>query len=238
MDPCLHLIQLSSFPILEQLKLEEALLRADDRNWCLINKGTPPAIVMGISGKPELLINSHIWQQQPVPLIRRFTGGGTVIVDENTHFITFIANSKDLNVPPFSHPIMKWTEQLYTPLFQSHRFQMLDNDYVIGSKKCGGNAQYLSKERWLHHTSFLWDYSEERMNYLLLPTQMPAYRQQRAHAHFLCRLSSYFPSQLSFSEKFHSILNQRFMIKEMDLIQVTETLSLPHRKTTKVESFF
>ena len=47
----MHLLRLRGFPILEQLQLEERLLRTTQRNWCLINQGTsPPAIVMGISG--------------------------------------------------------------------------------------------------------------------------------------------------------------------------------------------
>ncbi|NGX54212.1 MAG: hypothetical protein K1000chlam4_00937, partial [Chlamydiae bacterium] len=46
------LLHLSGLPIFEQLQLEEALLRADEGNWCLINSGVPPAIVMGISAKP------------------------------------------------------------------------------------------------------------------------------------------------------------------------------------------
>lgn len=45
------LLHLQKVPILRQLLLEEALLRADTRNWCIINNGTSvPAIVMGISG--------------------------------------------------------------------------------------------------------------------------------------------------------------------------------------------
>ena len=45
------LLRLQNFPILRQLLLEEALLRADSSNWCIINDGTSvPAIVMGISG--------------------------------------------------------------------------------------------------------------------------------------------------------------------------------------------
>ena len=46
-----QLLQLRHFPILEQLKMEEALLRSDNRNWCIINQGSPVSIVMGISGK-------------------------------------------------------------------------------------------------------------------------------------------------------------------------------------------
>ncbi len=58
-----HLLQLQNMPILEQLRLEEALLRADDRNWILINRGSPPAIVMGISGKPiNCIATLACWQ--------------------------------------------------------------------------------------------------------------------------------------------------------------------------------
>ena len=39
----LYLIHKKQLPILEQLFLEEALLRADTRNFCLINEGTAPA---------------------------------------------------------------------------------------------------------------------------------------------------------------------------------------------------
>ena len=50
-NPVVRLLRLKQFPILQQLRLEEALLRADSGNWCLLNDGTPdPAIVMGISG--------------------------------------------------------------------------------------------------------------------------------------------------------------------------------------------
>ena len=46
-----RLLRLRQVPILQQLRLEEALLRADDSNWCILNDGSPtPAIVMGISG--------------------------------------------------------------------------------------------------------------------------------------------------------------------------------------------
>jgi hypothetical protein len=44
-------LKLAALPILKQLQLEEALLRATKHNWFLINQGTPePTIVMGVSG--------------------------------------------------------------------------------------------------------------------------------------------------------------------------------------------
>jgi hypothetical protein len=49
--PIVKLLRLARFPILQQLQLEEALLRATKCNWFLINDGTPRhSIVMGISG--------------------------------------------------------------------------------------------------------------------------------------------------------------------------------------------
>lgn len=49
--PVMRLLRLHGFPILQQLQLEERLLRTTPDNWCLLNDGTaPPAIVMGISG--------------------------------------------------------------------------------------------------------------------------------------------------------------------------------------------
>ncbi|ERN08330.1 hypothetical protein AMTR_s03745p00005370, partial [Amborella trichopoda] len=49
--PLMNLLKLRGKPILEQLQLEERLLRTSSDNWCIINDGTnTPTIVMGISG--------------------------------------------------------------------------------------------------------------------------------------------------------------------------------------------
>lgn len=44
-------LKLAAVPILQQLQLEEALLRATSDSWFLVIDGTPdPTIVMGVSG--------------------------------------------------------------------------------------------------------------------------------------------------------------------------------------------
>ena len=52
-------------------------------------------------------------------------------------------------------------------------------DYVYDENKFGGNAQAITKQRWLHHTSFLWDFQEARMALLQHPARVPAYRKVR-----------------------------------------------------------
>ena len=75
-------------PILTQLRLEEALLRHTSDNWCVMAEASgPPSIVLGISGKPAKMCNLDLVARDRVPLIRRFTGGGTVVVGDGTLFV-------------------------------------------------------------------------------------------------------------------------------------------------------
>lgn len=57
----------------------------------------------------------------------------------------------------------------------------------------GGNAQCITRNRWLHHTSFLHDFKDSSMDYLLLPSSAPGYRDKRSHLEFLCRLNERYP---------------------------------------------
>jgi lipoate---protein ligase len=235
MKPSLHLIELSNIPILRQLQWEEALLRADERNWCLINRGSPPAIVMGISGQTDELICSETLNKNPIPIIRRFSGGGTVVVDENTLFITIICQSAALTIPPFPRSIMEWTAQLYHPFLKEKNFLVRENDYVFGSLKWGGNAQAIKKDRWLHHSSLLWNYDAKLMNYLKIPIRMPQYREARPHNDFLCKLSDYFDCPNLFKNLFINELANQFEMIETNMTEIIEKEKLPHRKMTKIE---
>lgn len=235
MTPSLHLVKLSS-PILQQLQWEEALLRADTGNWCLINQGSPPAIVMGISGEIETLVNRQKLETCPIPLIRRFSGGGTVVIDENTLFITLICRSDALAISPFPRSIMQWTgKHLYAPLIPS--FQLEENDYTIEGKKWGGNAQAITKDRWLHHSSLLWDYCPHKMDYLHMPSKTPSYRQARKHIDFLCRLQDHCKDLQLFQLQVVEQLSQYFQVKETTEEEIEEVMRRPHRKATSVIAY-
>lgn len=228
-----HILRLQHCPILTQLQIEEALLRLDERNICLINEGSPPAIVLGISGKIEEVIEQVLWKESPFPLIKRFSGGGSVVVDENTLFVSFICQKTLHPNLSYPEPIMQWTEELYKEAFGILEFSLRENDYVIGEKKCGGNAQYLSKSRFVHHTTFLWDFTEERMKLLLHPKKTPLYRRGRSHTEFLCRLREYQVSKASLVEKFLQTLSKRYEIKPLQIEEVFSLLRNPHRRATQ-----
>jgi lipoate---protein ligase len=227
----LHLLHLESSFIFDQLQLEERLLRTTDQNWCLINEGSSsPAIVMGISGKSEESIHQEELLKNTLPVIRRFSGGGTVVVDRDTLFVTFIFQKNVHTFPAFPESIMRWSGELYQNILPIPEFGLYENDYVIGEKKCGGNAQYITKERWLHHTSFLWDFKRERMNTLRHPKKAPKYRENREHSDFLCRLKDFIPSRRAFIDPLKRELEKRYIVKELSLEELPAIK--PYRQET------
>lgn len=235
--PDIHLLCLSS-SIYDQLRLEEALLRLDHHNWCIVNMGSSPAIVMGISGKVESLINREFQDRHRIPIIRRFSGGGTVLVDHNTLFFTFICNTSCTQVACYPSHVFEWSEKIWRPVFQEVEFFLQENDYVIGNKKFGGNAQYMRKERWLHHSSFLWDFNEELMRCLKQPLKMPEYRVRRSHSDFLCKLKDFLPHPGLLQERLIVSLGKNFNLIHRSLKEVEDLLIQDHRKSTAYLEFY
>lgn len=228
----LNIVELDLFPIFDQLKLEEALLRTDSHNWCLINRGSPPAIVMGISQNLEHVVDLNAHQENPIPLIRRYSGGGTVVVEPSTVFLTLILNHDAIDGEPFPKEVLKWTEGLLKPAFHSLKFSLKENDYAIGDKKCGGNAQYFARGRLVHHTSFLFDYTSEYMNLLKMPPKMPLYREARAHKDFLHPLKQHYASPNAFSKAILQALQKRFEINFTPFAEAHNRTKLPHRQAS------
>jgi len=200
----LYVIRLGRYPILKQLQLEERLLRETNLNWCLFNSGPAPpedpthahgSVIIGLSGNPSKLVHLKELKEDGVALIKRYSGGGTVYLDNGCRMISLLVNSTALpHVQPYPRPIMSWTGQLYSSAFNPFipQFHLKENDYVIGTKKVAGNAQSITRGRWCHHTSFLWDYDSGRMmRYLKQPEKVPDYRVGRSHQDFVCRMKEY-----------------------------------------------
>jgi hypothetical protein len=152
-------LRLRNTPIFDALRIEEALFRADRRSWLITNEWDaeggectatgetlPPsaatAIVLGISGKADKLVHLEAARAAGVPLCRRFTGGGTVVVDTSTLFVTFLAAAEALpEVRPYPEPILRWTSDVYADALDAcgiDEFATHANDYCIGRRKFGG----------------------------------------------------------------------------------------------------
>ncbi len=231
MEKTLYVHEFKNYSIYKQLQIEEALLRCDLENHIIINEGSPDAIVMGISSKPETVVNFSWPSITKIPVIRRFSGGGCVFVDKNTLFISFIFHKNSFDFPLFPEPILRWTEKLYKEAWEIPHFHVKENDYVIKEKKCGGNAQYIQKERWLHHTSFLWDFKKENMTSLLFPPKTPLYRKERSHLDFLTPLKNHTSSKKALVENLKRELEKTFILKKGCKKKIFSILQKKHRKS-------
>ena len=237
--------------MLRQLRLEETLFRANDENWAIVNDGAPRrAIVLGISGKPHRLIDVAAAHEDDVLVIKRFTGGGTVVVDADTQFVSLVMNGDAIpNVPLFPRPLMRWTGDLSggvvgtnddTGVFRDlPNWRLHQDDYVVETRselasndrddrvdrvdargdeprsflKVGGNAQSISKTRFVHHTSFLWDFDVATMKkYLAVPEKQPAYRENRAHEAFLAPLSRWMADRNALRDRLPGALRARGLV--------------------------
>lgn len=298
----------SGLSLLERLSLEEALLRHDSlqRSWAIVGyhdpiRGTPSrirpviesslefsdrryypgcAIVLGLGGKPDQLVNLPKAKEDNVMMIKRFSGGGTVVVDQDSLLTTFIGRNKHFpDLKPFPRDIMDWSLQFFNPAFDSMNklvnskdssggrrntlamqgnscglndiksnitnvefkripnFFLRENDYVLGSKKMGGNAQSIVKGGFLHHTSFLWDYVDDHMEYLTLPSKRPKYRGNRSHNDFLVKLSSYYEGlnkKVFFDQLREATLNSL----EIEEVQLEDALYVVEDKFGSLQQWF
>jgi len=134
----LHVLNLqgSELSIYERLLLEEWLLHADPecRNWMIVGNHAPShdrssilspetkscAIVMGIGGKPSELLHLDNVRRDKVLTIKRFSGGGTVVLDQNSIWTTIIGRPESFQdiVSPYPRPLMDFTaNHVFEPLF-------------------------------------------------------------------------------------------------------------------------
>lgn len=233
-----RLVRTSGLCILRQLRLEEKLLRSPGAgNWCLLNDGTPDrSVVLGISGKPHQLVDVRRALDDGVRVIKRFSGGGTVIVDRDTQFVTLVMNAAAVpDLALFPRQIMEWTGTLYGGrphgvFADVPGWQLRENDYVIGERKVGGNAQSISKDRWLHHTSFLWDFREETMKYLTNPAKQPRYRANRSHSDFLAPLKTYLPDRNALATRIEAALEGMGLeVAPASIEQAEDAVAAHHR---------
>jgi len=238
-------LQLRNVPILRMLQLEEALFRTDRRSWFITNEWdsaqpAAEALVLGISGRPEQMLHVEVAQRSGIPVIKRFTGGGTVVVDSDTLFASFIVAEGALpHVKPYPEPMLAWSGELYADALQRcgvRNFAVRANDYCLHADgvdlKFGGNAQSISGKRWLHHTSLLWDYAPARMALLQMPARQPEYRRQRPHESFVQGLGASFPCRDAFGRALVAAAGARFELEQVQIEEALPALEEKHRSVT------
>lgn len=192
----MHWLDLTLPTIAENLALDEALLlHAEDgmgnavlRCW----EWPHYAVVLGAGGKVSEEVQEEACRSDGVPILRRSSGGGTVLLGPGCLCFSLILDyehSHLLREIPFSYVyILDRLRNALADLLPSIA-QAGTSDLMAGGLKFSGNAQQRKRRFLLHHGTLLHAFDLERIGkYLAMPPRQPAYRQGRDHAAFVCNL--------------------------------------------------
>ena len=112
-----------------------------------------PSIIIGKNQNALSEINIDYVKKNKIPIVRRLSGGGAVYHSlGNLNFSFIINDSKNnlMNFKKFTTPIIEVLKGLSINAENTGR-----NDLAIEGKKFSGNAQFKSKNRFLHHGTLL-----------------------------------------------------------------------------------
>jgi lipoate-protein ligase A len=190
----MRLLDLTLPTVAENLALDEALLVAAEaagggavlRFW----ENRAVAVVVGAGGSVVQDVNMAACEADSVPIVRRASGGGTVLVGPGCLCFSLVlgydqapglqdirlANRYVLDRVRSALPIPATIEGT--------------SDLAVAGVKFSGNAQQRKRTHFLHHGTLLYDFDLALLTrYLHLPERQPEYRQNRPHAEFVSNVS-------------------------------------------------
>lgn len=193
----LRLLRLTLPTAAENVALEEVLLRsideADDAPVLRLWELDHCAVVVGRANHVEKNVNVEACRQDGVPIIRRFSGGGTVLLGPGalvfSLFLRRETNSQHLaNIDAATAFVL---DRLLAPLRRNmgELERTGSSDIAVDGVKVSGNSQRWLRTAVLHHGTLLYDFDIERLErYLTSPEREPDYRQGRSHRDFVRNL--------------------------------------------------
>jgi lipoate---protein ligase len=150
-------------------------------------------VVAGYGNHVAREVNVDACQKRGVPILRRCTGGGTVLQGPGCLSYALVL---DIELAPELSSItgtntfvMGKHRDLFRRLFDPDIEAQGHTDLALRGKKFSGNAQRRRRSFILFHGTFLLGFNLSTVEELLsLPSKQPDYRMNRGHADFLRNL--------------------------------------------------
>src|SRR5262245_23120804 len=149
-----------------------------------------PIVVIGRHGSPSDEAISDNCRADGIPIIRRVSGGGAVVLGPGclnyTVAVSLIEWGDLIDVARSFRVILRGiVEQLDVPGLAVAG----GTDLALHGRKVSGNAQRRGRTALLHHGTVLYDFDVTLANrYLREPMRQPAYRAGRSHRDFIANL--------------------------------------------------
>ena len=150
-------------------------------------------VVVGLSNAVATEVNLDRCQRDEVPVLRRVSGGGTVLQGPGClcySLILPIDQDPALEtVPGTNRWIMERTSDALAPLLKLTPGIAGHTDLVMLNRKFAGNAQKRKRRYLLFHGTLLLEMDLDLIQrYLRMPSREPDYRHGREHWEFLVNL--------------------------------------------------
>lgn len=146
-------------------------------------------VVLGHSNKIAVEVNMSTCARDGIPVLRRISGGGTVLQGPGCLNYSLILHGKQSGLGNI--------QEVFDYVLTRHRHCLEQltgclvavkgtSDLAIDARKFSGNAQYRKREYILIHGTFLLSFDIDLIErYLQIPPKQPVYRRQRRHVDFL-----------------------------------------------------
>ena len=183
--------------VARNLACDEALLvQAEEANgppvvrfWELDH----PAVILGASCRLGQNVRLGPVRAAGVPVARRSSGGGTVVIGPGALNITVVLPIAAQpvafrSVDTAQQLVLSWVADALRPL--GPEVVMLGSgDLTWHGRKCAGSAQRRLRNFLMIHASLLYDFDLALIDrYLAMPPRQPTYRENRSHADFVTNL--------------------------------------------------
>ncbi|MDA1015034.1 MAG: lipoate--protein ligase family protein [Planctomycetota bacterium] len=178
----------------QNLALDERLLGEVDRNerapllrlWELQSH----AVVLGRSGKIEIDVHQDACRERNIPVLKRCSGGGTVVLGPGCLVYSFFlpVDRQRMSIRDgIAHVLCIVEDAIRECGIESG--QAGTSDLATMDYKFSGNSQKWSRNAVLHHGTILYDADLELISRLLKqPERQPDYRRDRQHRDFIQNL--------------------------------------------------
>src|SRR5439155_1262729 len=184
--------------VAENLALDEALLlraEAGDGDEVLrFWEWHSPAVILGAGGRLAEDVDEVACQGDQVPIFRRSSGGGTVLLGPGCLCYSLVLSYE-------RDPALQEIQSSFRFILDRVRDGLLGirpgvelagtSDLAVAGRKCSGNSQQRKRRFLLHHGTFLHAFDAKLVDrYLRMPARQPDYRLQRKHSEFIINLQT------------------------------------------------
>jgi len=194
----MHYLDLSLSAPAENLAADEALWEAAEAGGVEVLRfweSTTPFVVVGYANRVAAEVYLAACRARGVPVLRRVTGGGTVVQGPGCLNYTLVlriaghaaaGSITRTNLWILNRHAATLTARLGIPVRRRG-----DTDLTVGERKFSGNAQRRGRQAILFHGTLLLDFDLTQVPLLLpRPSREPDYRAGRSHAEFLMNLNA------------------------------------------------